>query len=321
MVGDNPVYHPFRFLHLETNTLAETWDYQFTDQNPTPPPKRSGTTKSTTGPRSLASFFFGTPSVSGATHNRTSTNPHRPPTFPPPPKEDESRSTTNSSSTDDTADRRRPKVPFARSSGTTFPSSVSTGKGKGSSLSIVSSDKVSSLARHEEGLSLENLPNTTKSKKSTLNQTSKNGSRSKNQNSNNIKLGTGKVLKPLILTVSPKQQQQQQQQQQQPKSKPKPAGHTTVISLSMPKPTRRPNSVAMTGAIPGAKGATATADNNGSSANFATIQNAKKLHSRVKSEKELRIDTKKRVKGWLKDVGEEAPEPPAWDSQGLPIYT
>jgi hypothetical protein len=46
---------------------------------------------------------------------------------------------------------------------------------------------------------------------------------------------------------------------------------------------------------------------------------AKKLHARVKSEKELKVDPKKRVKAWLRGVELDlAPIP--LDGQGFPIY-
>ncbi|KAK3299356.1 uncharacterized protein B0H64DRAFT_318471 [Chaetomium fimeti] len=46
---------------------------------------------------------------------------------------------------------------------------------------------------------------------------------------------------------------------------------------------------------------------------------AKKLHARVKSEKELRVDPKKRVKTWLKGVELDL-EPIPLDVEGFPIY-
>jgi hypothetical protein len=54
-------------------------------------------------------------------------------------------------------------------------------------------------------------------------------------------------------------------------------------------------------------------------ANRTTSALAKKLHARIKSEKELKVDPKKRVKTWLKGVELDlAPIP--LDAQGFPIY-
>lgn len=53
--------------------------------------------------------------------------------------------------------------------------------------------------------------------------------------------------------------------------------------------------------------------------NRATSALAKKLHAKVKSEKELKMDPKRRVKAWLKDV-EVDPAPIPLDVQGLPLY-
>jgi hypothetical protein len=53
--------------------------------------------------------------------------------------------------------------------------------------------------------------------------------------------------------------------------------------------------------------------------NPMTSNLAKKLHARIKSEKELKVDPKKRVKTWLKGVELDlAPIP--LDAQGFPIY-
>ncbi|KAK3308776.1 uncharacterized protein B0T15DRAFT_118318 [Chaetomium strumarium] len=46
---------------------------------------------------------------------------------------------------------------------------------------------------------------------------------------------------------------------------------------------------------------------------------ARKLHAKVKSEKELKVDPKRRVKAWLKDV-ELDMTPIRLDAQGFPIY-
>ncbi|KAH6845529.1 hypothetical protein B0I37DRAFT_310909 [Chaetomium sp. MPI-CAGE-AT-0009] len=53
--------------------------------------------------------------------------------------------------------------------------------------------------------------------------------------------------------------------------------------------------------------------------NKMTLALAKKLHARVKSEKELRVDPKKRVKTWLKRVEIDL-EPIPLDVEGFPIY-
>lgn len=53
--------------------------------------------------------------------------------------------------------------------------------------------------------------------------------------------------------------------------------------------------------------------------NRPTSALAKKLHARVKSEKELKVDPKRRVRAWLKGVEVDlAPIP--LDTQGFPIY-
>lgn len=84
----------------------------------------------------------------------------------------------------------------------------------------------------------------------------------------------------------------------------------TLISLAKPA---RPKT------LPGAGDENGNGNRNGTAGDVGP-GNGKKLHNKVKNEKELRIDTKRRVKGWLKDIGPEAPEPPAQDSEGLPIY-
>ena len=53
--------------------------------------------------------------------------------------------------------------------------------------------------------------------------------------------------------------------------------------------------------------------------NRATSALAKKLHAKVKSEKELKMDPKRRVKAWLKDVEVDMELIPL-DGQGLPVY-
>ncbi len=53
--------------------------------------------------------------------------------------------------------------------------------------------------------------------------------------------------------------------------------------------------------------------------NRATSALAKKLHAKVKSEKELKMDPKRRVKTWLKDVEVDMELIPL-DAQGLPMY-
>jgi len=50
-----------------------------------------------------------------------------------------------------------------------------------------------------------------------------------------------------------------------------------------------------------------------------TIALAKKLHARVRAEKELRVDPKRRVKNWLKGVELDL-EPIPLDVEGFPIY-
>jgi hypothetical protein len=46
---------------------------------------------------------------------------------------------------------------------------------------------------------------------------------------------------------------------------------------------------------------------------------ARKLHAKVKSEKELKVDPKRRVKAWLRDV-ELDMTPIPLDVEGFPIY-
>lgn len=49
--------------------------------------------------------------------------------------------------------------------------------------------------------------------------------------------------------------------------------------------------------------------------------NAKRLHNKVRSEKEVRVDAKRRVKSWLGEVAAcERPVVAEWDGEGLPIY-
>ncbi|KAK4453070.1 hypothetical protein QBC34DRAFT_422270 [Podospora aff. communis PSN243] len=222
----------------------DSWTYEYSPTKPasTIQPKP---TKPTPGSnRSLASFFFGIPLNPSPAQTRP------PSIFPPPPRDnlnppDEATSTiTTSDSDSSTPSLNNPhlNIPQPRSSGTTFPSFVSTGKGKGSSLSILSSsERISTLSRHEVDSS-----------------TPRKGKGSKGHTS----------------------------QKANPKGKP-----------SLPA-------------------AAAAAAGNGVG---NVKENAKKLHNRVKNEKELRIDTKKRVKGWLKDVVPEVAQS-EWDDQGLPVY-
>jgi hypothetical protein len=53
--------------------------------------------------------------------------------------------------------------------------------------------------------------------------------------------------------------------------------------------------------------------------NKMTLALAKKLHARVRAEKELRVDPKRRVKNWLKGVELDL-EPIPLDVEGFPIY-
>jgi hypothetical protein len=53
--------------------------------------------------------------------------------------------------------------------------------------------------------------------------------------------------------------------------------------------------------------------------NKMTLALAKKLHARVRAEKELRVDPKRRVKNWLKGVELDLELIPL-DVEGLPIY-
>lgn len=69
-------------------------------------------------------------------------------------------------------------------------------------------------------------------------------------------------------------------------------------------------------------GATENNGNNGRTLlakSRATSAFAKKLHAKVKSEKELKVDPKRRVRAWLKDV-EVDWDPIPLDGQGFPIY-
>jgi len=270
----------------------DTWGYEFSDTNPSANPK-VGRPKAAapTSNRSLASFFFGIPAAQPAAPFQNTPSHLRPASvFPPPPRDTdpdpESASTSNSSSTG-TASRERPNIPLARSSGTTFPSSVSTGKGKGSSLSMLSSERVSTLSRHEEDSSLGRLH--TKARDSKTASSSKASPKSKPNNNtslataNNNNNDAGKPPKNINGSKSR-------------------AAATTIISLSLSKPRGKGMPVASLPPPAPAPGI-----------------NSKKLHNKVKNEKELRIDTKKRVKGWLKDVVPEA-APSDWDDQGLLIY-
>ncbi|EAQ90546.1 predicted protein [Chaetomium globosum CBS 148.51] len=53
--------------------------------------------------------------------------------------------------------------------------------------------------------------------------------------------------------------------------------------------------------------------------NKMTVALAKKLHARVRAEKELRVDPKRRVKNWLKGVELDL-EPIPLDAEGFPLY-
>lgn len=79
------------------------------------------------------------------------------------------------------------------------------------------------------------------------------------------------------------------------------------------------------GAGAAAAATSAGAENNGNdgralpATNRAASAFAKKLHAKVKSEKELKVDPKRRVRAWLKDV-EVDWEPIPLDGRGFPIY-
>ncbi|KAK0651686.1 hypothetical protein B0T16DRAFT_84742 [Cercophora newfieldiana] len=277
----------------------DTWSYEFSDINPSAITKPTRPKPPPGSNRSLASFFFGIPIT---TPSATSPAAHIRPTavFPPPPRDPdpESASTTNSSSTS-TPSHDRPNIPLARSSGTTFPSSVSTGKGKGSSLSILSSERISVLSKHEE--------------------TSSRGGRTANHHHRgskgiskapalSSKAGAkSKANTPLITTITASPGGSNTKP---PKGAATTGGGgksraaaTTIISFSLPKPR-----VKAAGVPPAAL-----------SGNANVKENTKRLDKKIKNDKELRIDTKKRVKGWLKDVVPEVMQS-EWDEQGLPVY-
>ncbi|KAK0626392.1 hypothetical protein B0T14DRAFT_492725 [Immersiella caudata] len=270
----------------------DTWTYEYSPTNPSANSKQTTNTKPKPNPgsnRSLASFFFGIPVAPPP-----STTPQIRPLsiFPPPPHDtspDEAASTATSSSTGSASPHLN--IPQPRSSGTTFPSFVSTGKGKGSSLSILSSsERVSTLSRHEEDSTpSRHLPTKGKGSKGASNKASPRGKPTLTVGGNGPGAGGpgGKSIKP---------------NGGGSKSR---AAATTIISLSLSKPSRPK-------VVPGA----GTGNGNGS---VNVKENTKKLHNKVKNEKELRIDTKKRVKGWLKDVVPEVVQS-EWDEQGLPVY-
>ncbi|GAB1314209.1 hypothetical protein MFIFM68171_04419 [Madurella fahalii] len=60
-------------------------------------------------------------------------------------------------------------------------------------------------------------------------------------------------------------------------------------------------------------------NNNNVALTKARVANAKRLHSKVKSEKELKVDPKRRVRGWLKGL-EVDRTPIPLDEAGFPIY-
>lgn len=72
--------------------------------------------------------------------------------------------------------------------------------------------------------------------------------------------------------------------------------------------------------ISGGGGGGGGSGNNGGSVVMtkARMAYAKKLHAKVKSEKEMRVDPKRRVRVWLKgvEVGVEV----VLDAEGLPVY-
>ncbi|KAK3359863.1 hypothetical protein B0T25DRAFT_112105 [Lasiosphaeria hispida] len=258
----------------------ESWDYQFKRKNtPAPQKKAAAAGRPMSATRGLASFLFGIP-LSPVASPPSSQAPAKPTITitPPPPNEDESTSTTNSDSTA----RRGPKISGERSSATTFPSTLSTGKGKGSSLSNLSS------GREER-----DKPEPPRPSNAHLNPKSparaggpRGGSQFLSPNARST-AGTGKMRKKM----------------------PKPIPATTVISLSKPPRRQAPAKAATSAATP----------NNNSNNSFNNISNSKKLGTKVRSEKELRIDTKKRVRGWLKDVEPET-APQVLDQHGLLIY-
>ncbi|KAK0719907.1 hypothetical protein B0H67DRAFT_169832 [Lasiosphaeris hirsuta] len=270
----------------------ESWDYQFKRKNtPAPQKKTVAAGRPISATRNLASFFFGIPLPAPVVSPPSSQASPKPTITitPPPPNEDESTSTTNSESTG----RRGPKISGERSSATTFPSTLSTGKGKGSSLSIHSSGQASREGR--EGDKLAHGPQPNKPNNGQLNPKSpakaggpRGGSQFLSPNARST-AGTGKMRKKM----------------------PKPIPAITVISLSKPPPRRQ--------APAKAAAAVGTTPNNNSNNSFNNISNSKKLGTKVRSEKELRIDTKKRVRGWLKDVEPET-APQVLDQHGLLIY-
>lgn len=93
------------------------------------------------------------------------------------------------------------------------------------------------------------------------------------------------------------------------------AATTTAAAVQPGDPVR--------GAAAAATSAGAENNGNGGRALPATSRAAsafaKKLHAKVKSEKELKVDPKRRVRTWLKDV-EVDWEPIPLDGQGFPIY-
>jgi hypothetical protein len=301
----------------------DTWGYQFSDIKPSssapkpsaarqkPPP-----TANATNSNRMASFFFGVPIVITPPPSQ-----HRPASiYPPPPKDTDDTVeaeavSTVTTTTNNSRDRGHlnPHFLLPRDSGTTFPSAVSTGKGRGSSLSILSSEKVSTLSKHEED-SIDR-PNHRHNK--TANNKSRGGASKLAPSSKAATHKTkSKANKPGNTNTNPTNTKNNNTiipgngNDSNNNTKPRPTGITTTattnllsLSLSKPRPPPKPPAPPAAGTSPSPSAAA-----------------GKKLHNKVKNEKEMRIDTKKRVKNWLKDVEPETLSSASLDEQGLPVY-
>ncbi|KAK3373601.1 hypothetical protein B0T24DRAFT_679013 [Lasiosphaeria ovina] len=139
--------------------------------------------------------------------------------------------------------------------------------------------------------------------------------------------------RPMLLSLASlplqgKNAQQQQHQQQQQKRTGQSLSKPPIANHKSPKPKSMADSMAKSmakskksAAVTATATTTAATKNNSkrtkaaqtAKAHADAIAQAKRLHNKLKSEKELKIDTKKRVRGWLKDVPLETTTPAPWD--------
>ncbi|KAK1761005.1 hypothetical protein QBC47DRAFT_19589 [Echria macrotheca] len=312
-----------------TQKHLETWDYQYSNTKPQPNRSRQQPLQKppSTAGRNLASFFFGPipqtiqlqqsrPSLPSSPSPSQSSRKISSSLFPPPPPlfQLENSSSTSTHSDDNHHHHHhhhhhhdRLNVPandVARSSGTTFPSSVSTGKGRteGSSLLSILSGGGTQAQAEEEGSSTLSKVDTPSSRK----YKHPPGERA------SLKPAPAPERGPGPGPTNKKMKKGGQQTKKGGKRSPGGPGGIFISLLTAPPPPQIP------GLVPGKGDETEKGEREGGA---ATNANGKKLHSKVKNEKEMRFDTKRRIRAWLKGIGSEAPEPVAvWDAEGLPVY-